>query len=474
MYSKKLFRMLALVLVAVLVFAACGPGGGGTPAAPAPAAPAAEAAAPAAEADDPADEDGGGGLMDVLDEDDVVDVFEGDGDITLRVTWLGTGGRDRVREGLQPFIEETGIGVDVIYVTGNWAEYFTKIQLMIAAGEVIDLVNVAIEGFEMLVHLGIAVPIDDWISRNQEAWHAVTDDISPAVMDIARFNGMQYGIPKEWNNVVTHINMAMLEEAGLDIPPPDWDRATFLQYAQAMTRTREDGTRQFGVAVPNYYFGFQGWLFNNDTTYMSEDFTESNLLDPRVAEMLQFMYDLIYVYEVAPIPEPGMATTHLFMQGDIGMHFAGRWPTFQYYYNDFFDVSIQYVPRFAGPHVNHMTWGGTAVFTTRASQHPDEATKLGLFLASQPFIDVFMTAGAIPVLNSVAERLVPALGVPHNNELFITSADIARPVQSPPQFAEVHSMMDRVFSDILVSRRDVATVLAEADAELNMILFDNR
>jgi len=467
---KNCIKVLVFAVAVMFVLAACG---GGTPAAP----PAQETPAAAAEtpADAPAGGGGGSGTIAGLADEDEVEFLEGDGDITLRLTWLSGGGlnRDGIRDGLRPFIEETGIGVDIIYVTGDWAEYFTKIQLMIAAGEVIDLANVAIEGFEMLVQLGLAIPVDDWIGRNQAEWDAVANDISPAVMDVMNFGGQQFGLPKEWNNVVTHINTAMLEEAGLDMPPPNWDRATFLNYAQAMTRTREDGTRQFGVHVPNAYFMFQGWLFNNGTTYMSADFTESNLLDPRVVEMFQFMYDLIYVYEVAPIPVTGVSATHLLIQGDVGMHFAGRWPTNQYFEAGFNDVAIQYVPQMS-PGYSEVVWGGTGVFTLRTSEHPEEATRLAVHLSSPQFIEGFMGAGAIPVLNSVAERLVPALGVPQNYNLFITSAAQARPVQSPAQYAEVANLIHMAMSDILVSRRDVETVLQETDAQLNMILFDNR
>jgi ABC-type glycerol-3-phosphate transport system substrate-binding protein len=467
MERRNLFSLL--VLLAVLVFSACGNGGEAT------SATQGQTQANNAPTTSEGGSSDGDGSIAGLGDDDEVDVIEGAGDITLRLTWLSGGGlnREGIIEGLRPFVEKTGAGVDIIYVTGDWAEYFTKIQLMVAAGEKIDLANVAIEGFEMLVGLGLAVPIDDWVSRNQAEFDAVANEVSPNVMDIMNFGGQQYGIPNEWNNVVTHINTNMLEEAGLPFPQSDWGRDTFLEYAQAMTKTREDGTRQFGVFVPNFYFGFQSWLFNNGTTYMSEDFTESNLLDPAVIEMFQFMYDLIYVYEVAPIPEPGLNPAHMLIQGDLGMHFAGRWPTMQYYEAGFKDVAVQYVPQFTQGH-NDVVWGGTGVFTLRTSEYPDQATSLAVYLASADFVEPFMGAGAIPTLNSVAERLVPALGIPQNHELFITSAAHARPVQSPVQYAEVANLVHTAFSDVLINQRDVETVLREADAQLQLVLFDNR
>ena len=390
--------------------------------------------------------------------------------VNLVVTYMGAGtNRDLLEQGLAIFTDQTGIGAEVTFIVGNWAEYFTRIQTMIAGGEHVDAACVAIEGFEMLVRYGMAMPVDDWISRNREEWDAVVHDIDPMVMDFMRFDGQQFGAPNEWNNVVTHFNTQLLEEAGLPLPPPNWSKEEFLEYAQRMTVRRPDGTTQFGVFVPNYYFGFQAWLYNNDAAYMTDDFRRSTLLDPNVVEMFQFMYDLIYVYQVAPIPEPGLDSIQMLIDGNVGMLFAGRWPTNNYVHNNFRDAIVQYVPNFKR---NVTIWGGTGVFTLRTTRHPDETARLCLFLASRPWIETVMQFGAIPVLNSVAAEVVPALGVPQNAQLYFNPAPLIKAVQSPATYAECANLIERVMSDILINRQDIMTTLRAADVELNAILMD--
>ena len=397
--------------------------------------------------------------------------IEGSSGILLRIAWIGDGqNKELLDKCLQKYTEKTGIGVEVVFIPGSWAEYFTKIQTMIAGGDKLDVVNVAIEGFAMIVDLGIAKPIEDWVAAHQEEFDAVANDIDENVKDFMVFDGRLYGIPNEWNNVVTHINLNLLEEAGLEMPPPDWDKEEFLRYAKALTKDRGDGTKQYGLYVPNYYFALESWLYNNNAAYMTEDFTKSLLLEPEVVEIFQFMSDLIYVHEVAPVPKTGDDTARLLMNGDIAMHFAGRWPTNAYVYDGFERVGLQYNPNFK---TNVSVWGGTAIFTLKDSEHPDEATSLAIYLSSAPFIEEFMAAGAIPVLNSVAERIVPALGFPLNNEIYFESAKIAKAVQSPPQYAECAGLIERTLTDILVNRVDVVEALTVADAELNMILLDN-
>jgi ABC-type glycerol-3-phosphate transport system substrate-binding protein len=358
----------------------------------------------------------------------------------------------------------------VVYIPGSWAEYFTKIQTMIAGGDSVDTSCVAIEGFEMLVKTGMAMPIDDWITRHKAEYDAVANDIDPMVMAFMNFDGKQYGIPNEWNNVVNHFNMDLLNEAGLPLPPPNWGKDEFLRYAQTLTKKRPDGTTQYGVFVPNYYFGFEAWLFNNNTAYMTDDFKKSLLLDPGVVEMFQFMYDLIYKYQVAPIPEPGLDYIRMMEEGNVAMIFAGRWPTNNYILDEFKNAAVQYVPNFK---TNATIWGGTGVFTLKTSKHQEEATSLAVFLASRPWIETVMQWGAIPVLNSVAREMVTSLGVPQNAELYFNNAPVIKAVHSPAQYAECANLVERVMSDILVNKTDIMTTLRAADVEMSLILADN-
>ena len=394
--------------------------------------------------------------------------ISGSSGITLRLTWSGDGQNKELLDNcLKAFTDKTGIGVNVIFINGGWADYFTKIQTMVAGGETIDVANVAIEGFQMLVDLGLATPMEDWAAKNKDKYDPIVADISPAVMQVMNFNGKQYGVPNEWNNVVTHINSKMLADAGLQLPPANWTKDQFLEYAKAMTKTRADGTKQYGVWPADYYFAMDAWLYNNGTTFMKDNFTKSNLLDPAVVEMFQFMQDLVYKYQYAPIPQAGMDAAQMLEDGTLGMYFAGRWPTGKYDADKFKDVTIQYIPNFK---TNVPIWGGTGAFVMKDSKHNDEANQLALYLASPEFVRQWMGAGAIPVLNSVADELVPKLGIPQNYQIFKESAATAKAVEAPATYADVANLIQGAITDIITNKADVQTTLKAADAQLNVIL----
>lgn len=411
-----------------------------------------------------------------LAEGDEVERLEGDGDVTLRVIWRAEGhdARQALHQSIQPFIDRTGIGIDMVYVVGDdWPEYLTKIATMVAAGERIDNARLPIEGWRMFVDLGIVVPIDDWITDNPVAFNEIANDMYPQIMALTNFNGRQFGIPQQMGTVVTHINTYLLEEAGLPLPPPDWDRYTFLEYAGAMTRTRDDGTQQFGVFLPDGYFMLSAWVYNFGGSWTTQDYGYSNLLDPAVADMFQFMQDLVHVHGYAPVPEAGLDGIHMLVDGTIGMGFWGRWPSYTYGVRNFHGAYVQYLPQFQRG-TNHSVFGGMSMFTLRTSQNPQEAASFAVYTASAEFVEPFMGLGSIPLLNSVAERLIPALGIPQNYELYLAKPRNAVPVESPAQFSELGSLVWRVFTDIVVNQHDVESTLQEAHVELNLILLDNR
>lgn len=394
----------------------------------------------------------------------------GGGDTTVRLAWLGSGqDKETLDKCLQKFTDDTGIGVETVYIPGSWTEYFTKMQTMIAGGDYIDCAYVAVEGFEMFIDTGMAAPIDDWIAKHPEEYQATVKDIDPNMLEKVKFDGKVYAIPEEWNNVVTHFNTKLLDEAGLPVPDENWTKEEFLEYCEKLT-VEKDGVKQYGVYVPDYYFGVEAWLYNNGAAYMNDDFTKSTINSPEAVEVFQLMQDLIHKYGYAPIPEKNVDAIQQLIDGNVAMGFWGRWPTNNYNANGFSDVAVQYIPSFS---TNQPICGVGAIFTMKESKNPDAATLLSTYIGSPEFIEEFMAAGAIPVLDSVAKELVPKLGYPENNQIYYESAKTAKAVHSPAQYPECEALVSRVISDILVNKADVQSTLDAAAAEMDSYLMEN-
>jgi multiple sugar transport system substrate-binding protein len=236
------------------------------------------------------------------------------------------------------------ITVNLIGVPGViWSDYLNGTATLIAGGEQPDIIWVATEGVRFLVDLGLMLPLNDLVEQNAEELQPYFDDTADSLLDGFRIDGSLYFLPYSWNNMVIYYNKNMFDAAGLEYPRDDWTRDEFLAAAQALTADNDgDGH--------NDQYGFSGsggamfftlpWVFANGTNIVTEDYCAPNLTDPQVQEAIQFIYDMVYTYEVAPAPGTITNTEIQFINGEIGMFGAGRWATGGMYREGFEDYDI--------------------------------------------------------------------------------------------------------------------------------------
>src|SRR5207244_8421664 len=115
------------------------------------------------------------------------------------------------------------------------------------------------------------------------------------------------------------------QAAGVDYPKAGWTWDQFREVAKKLTiRDGAGNVTQFGYEVPNQNFFVQPWFFSNGTAAINDDWTASNMLDPKVSETLQFLHDLIHVDKVSPIPGKD-AMDNQYMAGQVAMISRGHW-----------------------------------------------------------------------------------------------------------------------------------------------------
>lgn len=391
-----------------------------------------------------------------------------EGEVTLTLALLGDGQlKAKIDELLKKYTDETGVKVESLYIPGGWGEYCTKIQTMVAGGDPLDLANVAIEGVQMFVDMGIPAPIDDYIAANPDVAGAIQGDISDDLKEAFVFDGQTYAFPFSWNNVVMHFNTKLLQEAGVELPKDGWSKEDLLSICEKLTK-EEDGVKQYAIAVPSgEYFCMEAWLYNNGASYMTEDFTKSTINSPESVEIFQLWQDLIYKYGYAPIPEVNVNPIQQLINDQVVMGSWGRWPTASYVNSEFKDVAIAYLPSFK---TNVPIFGVNGMFVMKTSKHQDEAKKLAAWLSSAEFAGEYLTSSAIPALKTLAKEKLSQVGIPENYELFYEGTHQMKPVSAPIQFSEVSAIVLRAMSEICVNQADVQTTLDACAAEMDQAL----
>lgn len=393
----------------------------------------------------------------------------GDGANTVSIAFDGESFNEEALFGrLQAFYEATGISTEVIYVasTGGWGGFFSKLQTMIAGGDAPDVIRIAIEGFQIFYANDMIVPFNEYEEKYPEFAALVEDNheklIAPFTVD-----GQKYGYGFDWNNNVIHINTSVCEEIGAEVPGAEWTTDEFIELAKKMTFTREDGTKCWGFAVDTSWFAINAWLYNWGAAYLSDDLSTSVINSPEAVACIQFLHDLIYKYEVAPVPG-GVDALQLFMTDQMGMYNAGRWTLGSYISNNITDVSVSFFPA----EVQNQVISGVGIFPIlKASEKKDDAYKLSAWLCSAESQAAIMSYSAIPSSKTCMDNVVRTSEVPANSYIYADSADIARSVQCPATYADLQLIWDRYASLIMADEMEVQAALDACKAEMDMVLM---
>lgn len=366
--------------------------------------------------------------------------------------------------------EYPNIKIKPTYVTSDaWNDFFVKVQTMVASGKAPDLIRITNEGAQMFAKKNLALPITDYITQNPDFITEVgASDVAENLLGAYTVDGDQYAYAWEWNNCIVYLNTDMLDQASLSFPEDTWTRDEFLKYAQALTKT-EGGQKIYGFGVPTSYFQLSAWLYNAGTSMLNDDMTECNLTDPKAIEMVQFIHDCIYKYEVAPIPSVGEDQVVQMANSQLAMIFAGRWPVETFTNSGFETYDIQRLPKVE----EQVTiYGGGAFVASKTTEHPEEAFKAATWFNVSEYSQKELLAGsAIPSRKSVMEDILPNMP-PANGRLFMNT-DHAKPVQAPSQYSEISLIVEKYMSAIYTNEMSVEDGLKAAKAEVDAALAAN-
>ncbi len=190
-----------------------------------------------------------------------------------------------------------------------------------------------------------------------------------------KYKGKQLEIPFSWNNMVLYYNTKIMADAGVTMPMHlTWD--DFLQISQKVAKVTGAASDRYAYNFwPSGVFGWLSWFYQNDGQgYLTDDMVDSNLNNPKVAETVQFMADLVLKYKVAPNPK-GWDEQGQFLAGNVVMRTCGRWCISGLLQNKFTDYDLVYQPHKSGPVLTDAGTDGWGVCSK--SKNPNEAFHCG-------------------------------------------------------------------------------------------------
>jgi multiple sugar transport system substrate-binding protein len=350
------------------------------------------------------------------------------------------------------------VEVSIDPISTGWGDYVTKVFQQFNSGQAADVYGTAIETFQAFSSRGLWLALNDYVAANPSF-----SDFAPSLFEQSSYKGEIHYIPIGWNNIMINYNRALFDAAGVAYPARGWTWDQFRETAKALTIKDASGTvTQFGYEVPSQNFFVQPWFFSNGTGVITPDWSASNMLDPKVAETLQYLYDLIHVDGVSPIPGADTMDNQ-FMAGQVAMISRGQWIVQSAKANNLnMDIAI---PPMKEKEATVIGFGGYAI--NKASANGELAKALVTELTSEATqTEMGERGGGVPGRKSAAST--PAfLAFPPSAFLYYETLPFTTAVPSPANFQEVESIFIRHYRAMMAGEETIADGVKAADAELN-------
>ena len=355
-----------------------------------------------------------------------------------------------------------------------WDDYFTKIQALWASGDTKVIPDIAfLWPTPRYAAEGVLENLDPYI---EESGYNL-DDYWPGLLESAKFEGSVYGFPRDIESNIIYYNRDMFDAAGVAYPSDDWTWDDFLAAAEKLVQKDANGnTTVYALAAE----GGKSTKFINQTGggYLDDYVNPSKciLTDPALIEGIQFFSDLInngLAMRPADLNQAG-GDAAVFTSGQAAMILqnSSRVSTFN-------QAGINYDIAPAPIPADGKRWnaaGGAAWVMSSGSDTKDAAwTFLEWLQSADGGQLVYTQAGEIfPALQSVANS--PAFmtdAPPANKQAFIIEAGASGVGGFGyfPEWGEIDGSilgpgMDRVWAGEVSAAEGAADTCAQMDAFL--------
>lgn len=341
------------------------------------------------------------------------------------------------------------------------ADYYTKLQTMIAGNTAPDLMWLSAENVANFASNGALMDITDQIAKLSDMPAANLDDYYTGSLNVGKYNDILYGLPWIAQPVMLYYNPAMFDTAGIDYPDESWTWDIFKDAAKKLTLKDEDGNiTQYGTA-------FNGWppvhmfMWQAGGETISPDLNSCPVDSPEAIAGAQFYADIIYNPEYA-VPEEVIREQgfgEMAKAGKVAMFFGGAADDLDYaWQNDANNAKLvmALVPK--GPK-DRTTFAWTAITgVSTQTEYPEQAVKALVALT-----DGIHHWKVLAPRKSLATVDVIAASVPGKKDsapVIIQAAESMRSFNIIPRHAEWDTIFWEQFQDPLYHKKGTAEELA--------------
>lgn len=298
---------------------------------------------------------------------------QSDSEEAIEITFMNYSSSGANEENLQKMVdafEAANPKISVTIQTYGFADYFQQLATNVAGGTTPDVFELNIENFRAYATKNVIAKIEG----------VDTSQIHPTTLKAFAIDGVQYGLPTKFSNVVMIYNKDLFDQAGVAYPTKDWTWADELAAAE---KIRALGDDYYGTFRPIQTWEFYKTVAQNGGSMMNPEQTEYTINSPENVEALQMMVDRINKYNVTPNADQmgGMGDWDLFKSGRLGMIVTGIWAFGDFTANCNFNWDIVVEP---GIKEKATHFFSDAIVVSESSEKKDAAMKFAAFISGSP------------------------------------------------------------------------------------------
>jgi ABC-type glycerol-3-phosphate transport system substrate-binding protein len=397
---------------------------------------------------------------------------------TQLIYWNGLTGGDgsTMNAMVENFVKENP-DISVHTESYDWNTMFQKLQAAFVAGEPPDVFVLHTQEIPQFQKLGILAESDDLLDSGGGPLPAA--DFPKASFDATMVDGKHYGILLDNHGFGTWVNLNLFKNAGVDENTPAPKNAQeFIDLATKLTldangkHPNEDGfdvnnVTQWGTGIDWVRVQFQSWLYQFGGDVISADGKTATINSEAGQKALQFMYDMIYKYHIAPDP----ATTNgynAFQAQKIAIMPTGTW---------FRNVLVDQHPEIkwtVWPMIQvgdkPATWASAHVLfisSTLSGPKLDAAKKFIVWLSNNDI--QWAASGQVPARISSQQKLDEKT-YPSNIVIGKSFQEFAHFEPQNPDIIELQNAYDPQLTAALNNQKSVKQALDDANAAIQAVL----
>jgi len=240
-------------------------------------------------------------------------------------TWAGA---DESKE-FQAIIDKVNAASTDFQIVYNPApaDYYTKIQTMIAGNQAPDLFWLDQDHIVPYADKGALLDLTDMLKADKSP-AANLDDYFPSQLATAQYNGKTYGLPWIAQPTMMYYNPALFDAAGLKQPD---ETMTWDDFKTDMAKlTKADGS-QYGTSF-NGWPSIQQFIWQAGGEVIAPDLKSSPINSPEALAGEQFYADMTYNKQYSPseatIKEQGFEA--MMRAGKLATFFGGAADSYDY------------------------------------------------------------------------------------------------------------------------------------------------